>query len=58
MNDFLRRCLTQDPATRPSADELLNHPFMDKACHPDEMIEQVKKSKEAKSDPLQGSVMM
>lgn len=26
--NFIKRCLTIDPATRPSAIELLNHPWM------------------------------
>lgn len=27
-NDFIAKCLTKDPSKRPSAEELLNHPFI------------------------------
>ena len=29
-NDFVSRCLTFDPANRPSAKDLLQHPFIQK----------------------------
>ncbi|KAI9159407.1 Mitogen-activated protein kinase kinase kinase kinase 4 [Blastocladiella emersonii ATCC 22665] len=31
MNEFIALCLTRDPKRRPSCNELLNHPFMQKA---------------------------
>lgn len=39
LNNFLDRCLTVDPAKRATATELLKHPFLKKACTPDELKE-------------------
>mmetsp|Transcript_94836 Transcript_94836/g.142082 ORF Transcript_94836/g.142082 Transcript_94836/m.142082 type:complete len:242 (+) Transcript_94836:1-726(+) len=60
MNSFLADCLIQDAAARPDANKLLEHPFMEKACPPEELIEKVKTAKQIKkqSDPLSGSVTM
>ena len=35
-NDFIAKALIKDPATRPTADELLNHPFINRTldCKP------------------------
>ena len=32
--DFLKRCLELDPNKRGTADEMLKHPFVEKACTP------------------------
>jgi len=58
MNDFLAKCLTQEPSQRPEANKLLSHPFLERACPPQEMINQVTKAKSVKSDPLNGTVTM
>jgi hypothetical protein len=34
MQDFLAKCLTKDPVERPTAEEMLNHPFLKKAGPP------------------------
>jgi p21-activated kinase 1 len=37
-NDFVDACLSRDPAARPTADALLRHPFLGKACRVIDMI--------------------
>lgn len=32
--DFLKHCLELEPSKRGSADEMLKHPFIEKACTP------------------------
>eukprot|EP01120_Amphizonella_sp_Union-15-10_P005838 TRINITY_DN1786_c0_g6_i1.p1 TRINITY_DN1786_c0_g6~~TRINITY_DN1786_c0_g6_i1.p1 ORF type:complete len:122 (-),score=21.52 TRINITY_DN1786_c0_g6_i1:79-444(-) len=48
MRDFLSRCLQVKATLRPSANELLKHPFLEKSCSPSELVlfsEQVNKVK-------------
>lgn len=44
-NDFLAKCLTADPLDRPNVEELLKHPFIQKACEKDGLKPLVKKTK-------------
>jgi serine/threonine protein kinase len=43
--DFLSRCLQKDPSLRATADELLQHPFIQKACSTSFLVEMLKKYK-------------
>lgn len=52
LTDFLLKCLTQDPAARPDANSLLEHPFLEQVANPREMIEQVANAKRAKEESL------
>ena len=45
---FLRSCLTEDPAERPSAAELCSHPFLKEACRAEDLIPIIKDVKELK----------
>jgi p21-activated kinase 1 len=38
-NTFISSCLEKDASKRPTADQLLEHPFLKKACTPQEMAE-------------------
>merc|ERR1712000_570463 len=57
MNDFLKQCLTQGPEDRPGANQLLEHPFLKKACDPLEMSKQVAAARDAKTDSLKNLMM-
>jgi len=57
MNDFLKQCLTQEPEDRPGANQLLEHPFLKKACDPLEMSKQVAAARDAKTDSLKNLMM-
>ena len=37
-NDFIGKCLTKNPDDRPSADELLKHPFVNKSFNPEKVL--------------------
>jgi len=52
LTDFLAKCLTQDPAARPDANTLLNHPFLESVAPASEMFAQVQNAKKAKEDAL------
>ncbi|GAM27444.1 hypothetical protein SAMD00019534_106200 [Acytostelium subglobosum LB1] len=52
-NDFLSRCLEKDTENRPSAAELLNHPFVSKACSGQEFYRAVEASKIAKDKQIE-----
>lgn len=52
MSDFLSKCLTHNPVERCDANQLLDHPFLQKACKPGEIKAQAKASKTAKVDAL------
>uniref|UniRef100_A0ACD5VQ11 Uncharacterized protein n=1 Tax=Avena sativa TaxID=4498 RepID=A0ACD5VQ11_AVESA len=41
-NDFLGKCLTRNPSHRPTAAQLLEHPFLLSACSPDTEAEPAK----------------
>eukprot|EP01095_Lingulamoeba_sp_RSL-Kostka_P011930 TRINITY_DN464_c0_g2_i8.p1 TRINITY_DN464_c0_g2~~TRINITY_DN464_c0_g2_i8.p1 ORF type:complete len:630 (-),score=282.78 TRINITY_DN464_c0_g2_i8:181-2070(-) len=43
---FLSKCLEQDPENRATADELLNHPFLEKACQKRNLTPMILKAKE------------
>eukprot|EP01114_Cavostelium_apophysatum_P018584 TRINITY_DN577_c1_g1_i1.p1 TRINITY_DN577_c1_g1~~TRINITY_DN577_c1_g1_i1.p1 ORF type:complete len:484 (+),score=175.47 TRINITY_DN577_c1_g1_i1:129-1580(+) len=49
LNDFFNRCLEKDVEKRPSADELLKHPFVGRACAPRDLIPAVRTAKELRS---------
>lgn len=57
-NDLVDKCLQVDPAKRPTAHQLLNHPFLKKACEQSEIAElnkfaiDEKKNKEASATPF------
>ena len=42
MQDFLAKCLVANPRKRASAEELLSHPFLEKACTQEEFADFVK----------------
>jgi len=46
--EFLAKCLEKDPEKRPSATEMLQHPFIKKACPPVAMIPIIKDSRRLK----------
>jgi len=46
--DFLSKCLDKEPETRLEAADLLKHPFLKKACHPNEISAIAKQAKTAK----------
>jgi len=50
MINFLDLCLTKEPQARPTANELLEHPFLKKACDPSEVLAKVNEAKRAKDD--------
>jgi len=39
--DFMDKCLQRDPVKRNSAEGLLQHPFVSKACKPEQFLERV-----------------
>jgi len=49
LNDFFSKCLEKDVEKRPSADELLRHPFIGRSCHPKELGPIIKTAKEMRS---------
>lgn len=49
MVDFLDKCLVTDPESRPSATDLISHPFLVKACDPHEIQKKVLEAREAKN---------
>jgi len=48
--DFVGQCLRKDTADRPEAAELLQHPFLRKACSPAEFVELIEAAQAAKED--------
>ena len=38
LREFQQCCLQKDPETRPTASELLHHPFLEKACDKSELL--------------------
>jgi len=47
LREFCNRCIEKDVESRPESNELLQHPFLRKACKPEEfapLIEQAKRS--------------
>ena len=46
--DFIKLCLQKDAANRPSALELLKHPFILKSCSNEELIKLAEKALQAK----------
>lgn len=47
MLDFLNRCLDTNVTTRPEAAELLRHPFLLRACSPQEFVPCIKAARDA-----------
>jgi len=50
--DFVNQCLIKEVDDRPGAEELLKHPFLKRACSPEEfvpVIEEARAAKEAAS---------
>jgi len=45
--EFFNSCLEKDPESRPDANELLGHPFLKKACQPQELLPIIKAAREA-----------
>jgi serine/threonine protein kinase len=45
LKDFIEKCTEMDPDFRPSASELLQHPFLKKACLPKDLIPLVDRAK-------------
>jgi len=50
MKNFLSKCLEKDPEARPDANEMLKHPFLKKACNPNELGMIAKQAKQAKQN--------
>lgn len=50
LKEFFGLCVTLDNRRRPSAQELLQHPFMKTACRPEEFLVAVQRSKELKAE--------
>eukprot|EP01098_Paradermamoeba_levis_P013311 TRINITY_DN604_c0_g1_i1.p1 TRINITY_DN604_c0_g1~~TRINITY_DN604_c0_g1_i1.p1 ORF type:complete len:432 (+),score=108.22 TRINITY_DN604_c0_g1_i1:424-1719(+) len=50
LKDFFNSCLIQDNKKRPTAEQLLSHPFLKSSCQPDEFVKVVQRSKEIKAD--------
>jgi len=46
--EFLKQCIVKDPAQRPSGKQLLNHPFLKKACPTSGFIQAVREAKKHK----------
>merc|ERR1712137_1068781 len=46
IKDFISRCTRMSAADRPSAEELLKHPFLQNVCDPSELTPHVTKAKE------------
>eukprot|EP01133_Synstelium_polycarpum_P016627 gene16627-19756_t len=51
-NDFITQCLEKDAEKRPTAAELLSHPFVKKACTGPEFYKAVQASKVAKDNQI------
>lgn len=52
LRDFIEKCTIMDPAERPTAAQMLQHPFLRKACRQDQLVPLVlsnKKKKEAEA---------
>eukprot|EP01094_Clydonella_sp_ATCC50884_P029584 TRINITY_DN9310_c0_g1_i1.p2 TRINITY_DN9310_c0_g1~~TRINITY_DN9310_c0_g1_i1.p2 ORF type:complete len:177 (-),score=54.56 TRINITY_DN9310_c0_g1_i1:148-678(-) len=45
IKDFIEKCTMMEPDDRPSAEELLKHPFLEKACPLSDLVPLVKKAK-------------
>jgi len=47
--DFVKQCLIKDVEKRPSAAQLMDHPFLSKACQPSGLVPVIEEAKEAKA---------
>jgi len=48
-NDFLAKCLEKEVDKRPTADELLRHPFLKRSCEAKDMITVISRAKQLRS---------
>jgi hypothetical protein len=48
--DFISKCLEKEAEQRPDANEMLQHPFLKKACSPQGIINLTKEAKQAKEN--------
>jgi len=48
-NDFLAKCLEKEVDKRPTADELLRHPFLKRSCEAKDMVTLISRAKQLRS---------